>query len=100
MDRYESLREKIIPILRPYARHVAVFGSYVRGEMNPDSDIDILVELKPSEERPPLGLIWFGIEEELSKILGREVDLVTENSLSPYIRPYVENEKVTIYEER
>jgi predicted nucleotidyltransferase len=39
------------------------------------------------------------IEENLQKKLGREVDLVTEDSLSPYIRPYVEKEKVVIYEE-
>jgi predicted nucleotidyltransferase len=38
-------------------------------------------------------------EEVLEKKLGREVDLVTEDSLSPYIRPYVEKEKVIIYEE-
>lgn len=39
------------------------------------------------------------IEQALAKKLGREIDLVTEDSLSPYIRPYVEKEKVIIYEE-
>jgi hypothetical protein len=39
------------------------------------------------------------LEEELSEILGRKVDLVTEDSVSPYIRPYIENEKVILYDE-
>jgi len=52
MDRFDELREKILPVLRPYVKRVAVFGSFVRGEDTPDSDIDILVELRPPEERP------------------------------------------------
>jgi predicted nucleotidyltransferase len=71
----------------------------VRGEDTTGSDIDILVELKPPGERPSLGLKWFGLEEELSRVLGREVDLVSESALSPYIRPYVEKEMVVLYEE-
>ena len=39
------------------------------------------------------------MEEDLEEKLGREIDLVTEDSLSPYIRPYVDKEKVIIYEE-
>lgn len=100
MDDLKRLKDVIIPILRPYARRIAVFGSSVRGEETPESDIDILVSLKPSGERPPLGLNWFGIEQDLEDILGREVDLVTDESLSPYIRPYVEKEIIVIYEER
>ena len=100
MDKYDELREKILPVLRPYVRRVFVFGSFVRGEDTPESDIDILVTLKPSNERPPLGLNWFGLEMDLELILAREVDLVTEDSLSPYIRPYVDKEKVVLYEER
>ena len=71
----------------------------VRGEDTSESDVDILVELKPPGERPPIGLKWFGLEQELGHILGREVDLVSESALSPYIRPYVEKELVVLYEE-
>ena len=99
MDRFDELREKILPVLRPYVKRVAVFGSFARGEYTPESDIDILVELKPPGECPPLGLRWFGLEQELSRILGRDVDLVSESALSPYIRPYVEKEVKVLYEE-
>jgi predicted nucleotidyltransferase len=99
VDRFDELRDKILPVLRPYVTRIALFGSWVRGENTPNSDIDILVELKPAGERPPLGLEWFGLEEELGHLLGQEVDLVSESGLSPYIRPYVEKEKVILYEE-
>ena len=79
---------------------MAIFGSTVRGEATKKSDIDLLIRLKPSKTRPKLGLFkLMDIEESLRIKLGREVDLVTEDSLSPYIRPYVEKEKVILYEE-
>jgi hypothetical protein len=65
----------------------------------PESDIDILVELKDPESRPRLGLGWFGLEDELSRMLGREVKLIAEGSLSPYLRPYSEKDLVMLYEE-
>ena len=99
MDRFEELREKILPVLHPYVSKIAVFGSFARGEDTPKSDIDILVELRPRGERPPAGLKWFGLAEELGHILGSKVDLVTESALSPYIRPYVEKDMVVLYEE-
>ncbi len=58
-----------------------------------------LVELKPLGERPTIGLKWFGLEEELSRVLERKVGLVGKDGLSPYIRPYVEKEMVVLYEE-
>ena len=100
MDVYAEIRQKAVPILKPYINRLAVFGSTVRGEATPKSDLDLLIRLKPSGERPKLGLFkLMEIEEALEKKLGRDVDLVTEDSLSPYVRPYVEKEKVVIYEE-
>ncbi|MGQ9627082.1 MAG: nucleotidyltransferase family protein [Anaerolineae bacterium] len=99
MDRFDELREKILPVLLPYVKRVAVFGSFARGEETPESDVDILVELKPPGERPPLGLKWYALEEELSSILRREVELMSLSALSPYIRPYAEREMVLLYEE-
>ena len=100
MERFEELRKKILPVLLPYGvKRIALFGSVVRDELTSESDVDILVELKPPGERPPIGLKWFGLEEELSHILGREVELVSESALSPYVRPYVEKEMVVLYEE-
>ena len=99
MDRFDELRGKILPVLRFYAKQIAVFGSFARGENTPESDIDILVTLKPPDERPVIGLKWFGLEEELSQLLETKVDLVSEDALNPYIRPYVEKEMVVLYEE-
>lgn len=100
MNRFVDLREKILPLLRPYVKRIAVFGSFARGEETPESDIDLLVELKAPEKRPRLGLGWFSLEEELSRIMGRDVELIAEGSLSPYLRPYAEKDMVLLYEER
>jgi predicted nucleotidyltransferase len=99
MDRFADLRDKILPLLRPYVRRIAVFGSFARGEETLESDIDLLVELKAPDQRPPLGLRWFGLEEDLGYILGRKVELISEKALSPYIRPYAEKDMVLLYEE-
>jgi hypothetical protein len=100
MDMYAEIRQKAVPILKPYINRLAVFGSTVRGEATSTSDLDLLIRLKPSDRRPKLGLFkLMEIEEALEKKLGREIDLVTEDSLSPYIRPYVDKEKIIIYEE-
>jgi len=98
--RFVDLRTKIEPLLKPYARRISVFGSYARGESTPQSDVDLLVALKPSEKRPPFGLFeMIRLERELEKKMGRSVDLVTEEGLSPRIRPNVEKDKVVLYEE-
>ena len=100
MDTYAEIRRKVIPILKPYINRLAVFGSTVRGEATSKSDLDLLIRLKPSGQRLKPGFFkLMEIEEALANKLGRDVDLVTEASLSPYIRPYVEKEKVVIYEE-
>ncbi|WP_300681179.1 nucleotidyltransferase family protein [Nocardioides sp.] len=63
-----------------------VFGSVSRGEATSDSDIDLLYELKP-------GTIatwdFLGLEDELSQILGRPVDLVDRSSVNKYLREQV-----------
>jgi len=100
MDRFRLLRQKAVPILKPYAKRITVFGSYARGEETPKSDIDILIALKAPDKRPPLGLSFFGMQEKLSQTLGRPVDLATEDDLSPYLRPNIEKDRVVIYEER
>lgn len=77
----ELLRDKREEILRIAEKHgavnVRVFGSGARGEATADSDIDLLVDV--AEETSP----WFpvGLTEELEEVLGRSVDIVTENGL-------------------
>ncbi len=94
-SKFHELRDTIVPILEPYGvQRVALFGSFVRGEESLESDIDLLVKFKK-----PIGLLnLVGVELELSERLNRKVDLVTEGALSKYIRPYVEKEKVMLYE--
>lgn len=96
MKQIEELSREIVPILLAHgATRVALFGSTVRGEAAPGSDIDILVAFKE-----PVGLFSLAhLQRELSQQLHRPVDLVTEGSLSRYIRPGVEAEKVVLYEE-
>ena len=95
----EQLRNTILSVLQPYqVKRVALFGSVVRGESKSGSDLDIVVALPPPGERPVIGLKWFDLAEELSLALDRPVDLVTEDGLSPYIRPTVEKEMIVLYE--
>lgn len=95
MENLDYLRNKILPVLQPYGiERVALFGSVVRGEEVPESDVDILVTFIK-----PIGLFkWVELEEELSKHLGRKADLVSARALKPRIRPRVEAEMVVIYE--
>ncbi|TAF96184.1 MAG: nucleotidyltransferase [Cytophagia bacterium] len=81
---------KTQPVLKAY-----LFGSYVRGEATEDSDIDLLVELDYSQH---IGLHFVQMIFDLEDMLKRKVDLVSENGLSKYIRPYIEAEKQIIYE--
>ena len=57
-----------------HIRRMALFGSVLRDDFRPDSDIDILVEFEPVQSP---GLRFFGMEIELSEMLGRKVDLNT-----------------------
>jgi predicted nucleotidyltransferase len=65
-------------------RVLAVFGSAARGDMRPGSDVDILVEFAPGTH-PGLG--FFRLEEELSELFGRRVDLGRKSLLKPLVRP-------------
>jgi hypothetical protein len=93
------VKSAVVPLLAPYARRLFLFGSAATDESTETGDVDILVELKPARERPPLGLRWFGLERELAARLGRPVDLVSDDALSPHLRPYVERQKVLLYAE-
>jgi predicted nucleotidyltransferase len=100
MDRFAEIKKKILPLILAHGvKRVAIFGSFARGEEAAQSDVDLLITLKPMGQRPPLGLKWFGLEEDLSRVLGRKVDLISEKALSPYIRPYVQKEMVILYDE-
>ena len=80
-------REKLAEFCRRnHIRKLALFGSVLRENFRPDSDVDVLVEFEPGHVP---GLRFFGLEKELSEILGRKVDLNTASFLSPYFRSRV-----------
>jgi predicted nucleotidyltransferase len=86
---------------RHHIRKLALFGSVLREDFKPDSDIDVLVEFEP-EQTP--GFAFFTMQDELSEILGREVDLLTFESVQQmenYIRRRsILNSTQVIYEQR
>lgn len=77
------------PVLKAY-----LFGSYVRGEADNESDVDILVDLDYSQK---IGMQFFQMKIDLEKLLNSKVDLVSSNGLSKYIKPLVDSEKQLIY---
>jgi predicted nucleotidyltransferase len=77
------------PVLRAY-----LFGSYSRKTEVADSDIDILLELEDNVDL----FQFIAIKLDLQEILKKEVDLISENGVSPRIRPYIDKEKILIYE--
>ena len=73
------------------------FGSVLRGDFRPESDVDLLVEFAPGRV---IGLIRLaGIERELSEMLGRKADLRTPADLSRYFRDDVVRTSEVLYEE-
>ena len=68
---------------------LSIFGSVARDEAGPDSDVDILVEI-----RRPMGFGFFRIQECLERILGRNVDLTTANGLHPRLRDQIIHEAI------
>ena len=92
-DNIQQIAEKIRPALkRGGVLRSSIFGSVARGEDSPNSDTDILVELPPGKTL--LDLV--GIKIELEKELGRNVDVLTYNSLSPRLKERIEKEQVKI----
>jgi predicted nucleotidyltransferase len=90
-SQIESIKTyfKTRPVLKAY-----LFGSYVRGQADNHSDIDILVDLDYSEK---IGLQFFQMKLDLEELLNAKVDLVSSAGLSAYIKPYVDSEKQMIY---
>jgi predicted nucleotidyltransferase len=89
----EEKREDIVKIAaRHGAKNVRVFGSTVRGEDTPDSDVDLLVDVEATTSS------WFpaGLVLDLEEVLGRPVEVVTEKGLNPLIKNHVLREAVPL----
>src|ERR1035438_6966193 len=87
---------KLADLCRNYdVRELSLFGSAVRGEMRPGSDIDIMVEFDPGAR---IGLLKFeSLSEDSEALVGRKIDLVTKRGLKAWIRPQVLKEARIVY---
>lgn len=90
-----KIKKKITPILKNHdVKKAAVFGSFVRGEQNKKSDIDILIKFKNDNEKSLLDLV--ALRLDLEEILKRKVDVLTYNSLHPLLRNIILKEQKAI----
>jgi predicted nucleotidyltransferase len=91
-DPVSRLRESSALLREFSVQAIYVFGSVVRGEDRPDSDVDILVEFEPGAR---IGLFAFArLQRRLSGILGRRVDLATPDALHKALRDRIMEEAV------
>lgn len=100
MEPLESLKSQLIALKPDLQRdyhitELGIFGSYVRGEQTPESDVDILVEFDPSFK---FGLFTYcHIENYISDTLGKKVDLVMKRALKPYIGKQILREVIYLW---
>ena len=96
MNTLETLRARKDEIKRLARLHgalnIRVFGSAARAEDTSDSDIDFLIDME--ESRSLLDLV--GLKQDLEAMLNRPTDVLTERSISPYLRERILREAVTL----
>jgi uncharacterized protein len=94
-------RQEVLRVLGEHSQELAkrfgvkslrLFGSVARGEGSSDSDIDLLVDFDQS----PSLFEFLELRSHLEDLLGRKVDLVTENGLKQRVRPYVERDAINV----
>jgi len=97
--RRRGLEEKLAEVCKKNdIVFLAVFGSFVRGEQNRKSDIDVAIEFDRNSEKTLLDLVH--VENELSRVFKRRVDLGIFSSLNPHLMEDVKKEARVIYEKR
>lgn len=93
-------RDEILNLLTQYkpelqtrfkVRHLALFGSYARGDQQPDSDVDILVDVDPS-----IGLEFVFLAEQIEQLLGVRVELVSQRAIKPRHMKFIEQELIYV----
>lgn len=78
------------PVIKAY-----LFGSYSRNEADDNSDVDILVDLDYSKH---IGLGFVTMQSDLQQKLQKKIDLISSGGVSKYVKPFIERDKVLIYE--
>lgn len=92
----EDIAIKARPVFEKYGvKYAALYGSHARGEAQPDSDVDFLVEYGR-----PLGFEYAGLRRDLEQKFGRAVDVITEESMNEFLRPYIVPDLTPIYGEK
>ncbi len=90
----DEIEGKIIGVLKEHgAVKISIFGSFARGEERPESDIDIIVRFN----QPKSLLQLIRIEDELKIAVNRNLDLLTEHSISPYLADTIRRDEVVIF---
>ena len=92
-----KLQKQLSPIFQTYGvKRASVFGSVSRGDDKPDSDVDLLVKLGK-----PMGMfLYMDLIDKMEEKLGKKVDLVTEDNLSKFLKPFITRDLKIIYEDR
>lgn len=91
--KINDIKNKAIPLLKESGVvRSSLFGSFVRGEETDNSDIDFLVELP--KDKSYLDLVR--LELKLEKALDKKVDLLTYQSISPYLKDYIQKDQLAI----
>lgn len=94
-DLRAALRDQLPELQHRYGlRSIEVFGSYVRGEQRPDSDLDLLVEFDPARKISLYDLV--AMEQYLSDHLGIRVDLVEKRGIKPALRTRIIAEAISV----
>lgn len=97
-SRIDIPQDKIAEICQQYhVKRLALFGSVLRADFRPDSDVDVLIEFESNHTPGFFGLAR--IERELAQIIGRNVDLRTPDDLSRYFRQNVLEHAEVQYEQ-
>ena len=76
-------------------KRVWLFGSYARGEANEESDLDVLVDFEDNKKIGLRYLIW---HEVIERIVNKKVQVVSNDAVSKHIRPFIDADKVLVYE--
>jgi predicted nucleotidyltransferase len=89
-----EINKIIVETLLPFKpKQICVFGSYARGEMSDDSDIDILIDVDSNISLLDLGGAYMDLKDNLN----RKIDLILKGGISPVFKPYIEKDLTEIY---